>query len=214
MFSQLKSEFARRQNAVLIASVALHLFFLGFVLHSPPPIFVAPSLVTKGQGGSTLTRIYFGGEHGITQAHPRTHISLPTSPRQLAIQRRPDIAPKMQKGNDIRASLASDGLSAGSTFGSLSYGRLSGFEVRPALPVVSVDPIVSSDLLDGSAGDVVIEITIDSAGNITDMRILQSFTPAIDQKVLAALEQWHFLPATRDGSPIPSKQDVHYHFPR
>jgi hypothetical protein len=36
--------------------------------------------------------------------------------------------------------------------------------------------------------------------------------PAIDEKVLAALESWHFHPATRDGIPIPSKQDVHYHF--
>jgi hypothetical protein len=35
---------------------------------------------------------------------------------------------------------------------------------------------------------------------------------AIDQKVLLALESWHFHPATRDGIPIPSKQDVHYHF--
>jgi hypothetical protein len=37
-------------------------------------------------------------------------------------------------------------------------------------------------------------------------------TPAIDQKVLLALETWRFRPATRDGIPIPSKQDVHYHF--
>jgi len=36
--------------------------------------------------------------------------------------------------------------------------------------------------------------------------------PAIDGKVLAALESWRFHPATRDGVPIPSKQDVVYHF--
>jgi hypothetical protein len=42
--------------------------------------------------------------------------------------------------------------------------------------------------------------------------VVQSLRPAIDAKVLAALESWHFLPATRDGVAIPSKQDVYYHF--
>jgi hypothetical protein len=41
---------------------------------------------------------------------------------------------------------------------------------------------------------------------------VQSLGPAIDEKVLAALENWHFHPATRDGVPTPSKQDVVYHF--
>jgi hypothetical protein len=42
--------------------------------------------------------------------------------------------------------------------------------------------------------------------------VVQSLGPAIDAKVLAALENWRFRPATRDGVPIPSKQDVVYHF--
>jgi hypothetical protein len=41
---------------------------------------------------------------------------------------------------------------------------------------------------------------------------VQSLGPAIDAKVMAALENWRFRPATRDGVPIPSKQDVVYHF--
>jgi TonB family protein len=216
MFSQFKSELSRRQKIFPSVSVALHLLLLAFVVHSPPPIFVAPALVTKGDGGRSLTRIYFGGESGITQNHPDLHVFLPQreQTKPIALHHLAAIPAKKQKGNDVRASVAADALSAGSVYGSLSYGRIIGPEVRPALPVVSVDPAVSSDLLDGMTGDVVIEITIDSAGNITDMKVLQSFMPAVDQKVLAAVEQWHFLPATRDGSPIPSKQDVHYHFPR
>ena len=38
--------------------------------------------------------------------------------------------------------------------------------------------------------------------------VLQSLGPAIDQKVLAALENWRFTPASKNGVPIPSKQDV------
>jgi TonB family protein len=120
----------------------------------------------------------------------------------------------MQKGSATASSLAPDGAAAGSLYGSLSYGSLAGIEVRPALPSVSFDPVVQPDLLNGMTGDEIVEITIDSVGNIVEMKVLQSLGSAVDQKVLAALEKWHFIPATRDGVPIPSKQDVHYHFPR
>jgi TonB family protein len=103
------------------------------------------------------------------------------------------------------------GVSAGSTYGSQAEGPLAGADVRPALPIHGSDPQVFPWEL-RQEGDVVIEITIDEAGNIIDKTVLHSMSPAIDQKVLLALESWHFHPATRDGIPIPSKQDVHYHF--
>jgi len=213
MFAQFRFGVPRQQPALLSVSVGLHLLLLGFILHSPPPIFVAPSLVTKGDGGNALTRIYFGVQTGITQAHPVPRV-FRREVKSRRISELPPLSARMQKGNAIASSLANDPSPAGSVYGSLSYGPLAGFEVRPALPVVSVDPVVPAALLDGTAGDVIVEITIDSGGTITDMKLLQSFNPSIDQKVLAALEKWHFLPATRNGVPIPSRQDVHYHFPR
>jgi TonB family protein len=213
MFVQFKFGPPKRQAVLLCSSLAVHFLFLGWILHSPAPIFVAPQEVTKGDGGSTLTRIYFGGQTGVTQAHPEPHRFL-RQPNIRSLHQLPPLSAKMQKGNATASSLAPEGAAAGSAYGSLSYGSLAGFEVRPALPVVSFDPVIQPDLLNGITGDVIIEITIDSVGNITDMKVLQSFNPAVDQKVLAALEKWHFFPATRNGVPIPSKQDVHYHFPR
>jgi protein TonB len=90
---------------------------------------------------------------------------------------------------------------------------MSGPEIRPALPVVSPDPVFGSDAA-GLQGDVIVEITIDEAGNIVQKTVLQSLGPAIDGRVLAALEKWQFSPASKSGVPIPSKQDVYYHFPR
>jgi TonB family protein len=203
----------KRQAALQSLSLGVHFLFLVWVLHSPAPIFVAPSLVTKGDAGSSLTRIYFGGQTGIRQAHPTPHV-FPHRANPRLVHQLPALSAKMQKGNATASSLAADGAAAGSPYGSLSYGSLAGFEVRPALPVVSFDPVVQPQLLDGITGDVIVEITIDSTGNIIDMKVLQSLAPAVDQRVLAALEKWHFLPATRNGAPIPSKQDVHYHFPR
>jgi len=213
MFAQFKFGLPKRQPALLGSSLAAHFLFLGWILHSPPPIFVAPHEIARGEGGSFLTRIYFGGQTGVTQAHPAPPRFL-HQPSIRPLHPLPPLSAKMQRGNATASSLAPEGLAAGSSYGSLSYGSLTGFEVRPALPVVSSDPVIEPDLLNGVTGDVIIEITIDSVGNITEMKVLQSFNSAVDQKVLAALEKWHFLPATRNGVPIPSKQDVHYHFPR
>ena len=70
-----------------------------------------------------------------------------------------------------------------------------------------------SELPPGVQGDVVVEVTIDARGNIIEKRILQRIGYGIDEKVLAALEGWRFTPATQDGVPIPSRHDVHFHFP-
>lgn len=114
----------------------------------------------------------------------------------------------------MRASLPPNEHPAGSPYGSLSYGTFAGPEVRPALPISSPDPILESEVRSSAQGDVIVEVTIDAQGNIVQTIVLQSLGPAIDQSVLAALEKWHFTPASRNGVPIPSKQDVYYHFPR
>ena len=114
---------------------------------------------------------------------------------------------------EIASAAANPAPSAGSAYGSLSDGASAGHEIRAALPSVTFEPLVSADDLRGVVeGNVVVEITIDEAGNIMSKAIVQSLGPAIDAKVLAALENWRFRPATRDGVPIPSKQDVVYHF--
>jgi TonB family protein len=212
MFTPIRCGIPARQAAWLGCSFAVHFLLLAIILKSPAPSFLAPSLVSRGEGGSTATRIYFGGQHGILQDRPpRLVLSIP-SPSHRTVHPRPSPPAKVAAGNDTKAELA-QAISVGSPFGSLSDGRSSGFEIRPALPTVSFDPVVEPELLDGKSGDVVVEITIDSAGNITDMKVLESLGP-VDQRVLAALAKWHFFPATRDGTPIASKQDVHYHFPR
>ena len=61
-------------------------------------------------------------------------------------------------------------------------------------------------------GNEVIEITIDERGDIVRKTVLQSLGPDIDSKCLAALDNWHFQPATRNGAPIPSKQDAIFPF--
>jgi TonB family protein len=211
MFSQLHPAAPKRQTASLSISLAIHLLVLGWLLHSPAPIFVAPLSVAKGESGSSLTRIYFGGDSGVTQEQPKP-LTLRRPPKIASPHRLEPPAAKREAGNEI-ATARPGGPAAGSLYGSLSYGTFTGPEIRPALPIVSPDPAFGSDA-SGIEGDVIVEITIDEAGAIVQKIVIQSLGPAVDQKVLAALENWRFSPASKNGVPIPSKQDVYYHFPR
>ncbi len=212
MFTQLYPAVPKRQATLLSVSLALHFLFLGWLLHGPAPIFVAPSSVTRGDSGAALTRIYFGGDSGVAQEQPNPHLTLPRPPKTASPHRLEPPAPKREAGNEL-ASLRPTGPAAGSLYGSLSYGTFVGPEIRPALPIVSPDPVFGSDTA-GITGDVIVEITIDEQGTIVQKSVIQSLGPAVDGRVLAALEKWHFTPASKNGVPIPSKQDVYYHFPR
>ena len=213
MFTQLNAAASKRPGVLKSISLVLHLSFLAWLVHSPSPIFIAPSSVTRGNGGTTVSRLYFGGRSGVTQDHVAQSV-LPRSAKTEKGRRLAPLPPKKQAGNEITAALRANEGPAGSPYGSISYGSILGLEVRPALPIVSPDPVIGSEQLDGMVGDEIIEITIDERGNIIATRVLQSLGPQVDQRVLAALEQWQFSPATKNGVPIPSKQDVHYHFPR
>jgi TonB family protein len=212
MFTSLHPGISKRSTISLSISLALHFIFLGWLLHSPAPIFVAPSWVMKGESGSSLTHIYFGGDTGVAQEVPKPKLTWQQPPRNAKAHRLEPPPAKLEAGNET-ASMRPSGPAAGSLYGSLSYGTLTGPEIRPALPIVSPDPVFGSDG-DGIEGDVIVEVTIDEQGVIVQKIMLHSLGPAVDQKVLAALEKWQFTPASKNGVPIPSKQDVYYHFPR
>ena len=57
------------------------------------------------------------------------------------------------------------------------------------------------------------EVTIDEKGNVADTKVLESLGYGLEDKVLEALKNWRFTPATMNGIAIASRQDVHFHFP-
>jgi TonB family protein len=212
MFTPLYPGIPKRQATFLSVSLALHLVFLVWLLHSPAAIFVAPSSVAKGESGGYVTPIYFGGNAGISDEHPKPQLTWQRPQKNSNARRLQPPPAKLERGNET-ASVGPSGPAAGSPYGSLSYGTFSGPEIRPALPVVSPDPVFGSDAA-ALQGDVIVEVTIDEQGTIVQKVVLHSLGPAVDNRILAALEKWQFSPASKNGVPIPSKQDVYYHFPR
>jgi periplasmic protein TonB len=215
MFSQLNPTTPKKPATILASSVTVHLLLLAWVLHSPAPIFVSPSSVMQGEHGAGLHYLYFPGKPEVSEEPPRqAHLTWTRSSKAVKAPHKQPPVSKVESDTEVAAVLAPNERPAGSLYGSLYYGKATGPEVRPALPVVARDPAIGPDLMHEIAGDVVVEVTIDEQGKITELKLTQSLSPAIDQLVLAAVGKWQFLPATRNGTPIPSKQDVYYHFPR
>jgi TonB family protein len=195
----------------LPVSIALHVIFFMLLLRGRTPIFVAPTATLGGVHGSSVTHLYWAkGTSPVAatgkDSAPKHHLvwQKPQPPQ-------PDQPPPSEDARTETASAPSP--TAGSPYGSLSDGASAGEEIRPALPAVTSEPRVNpEDLLGIAEGNVIVEITIDERGAIVSKAVMKSMGPAIDGKVLAALESWRFHPATRDGVPIPSKQDVVYHF--
>ncbi len=227
MFNQTNPAAGRTQRWVRTASLALHGLILAFLLHSPKPLKLTPVSVALGNNGKSITRLYWSSKNpdDSTQSssdsatqhyrHERFSQKLTWKPApQSAKNSQQALARTEAQDNSQTQTLSAlgHGAQAGVPYGSLYSGSYSGDEIRPALPNATSDPTVYPWQLPLSAGNEVIEITIDERGEIVNKTVLQSLGPDIDDKCLAALENWHFRPATRNGKPIPSKQDAVFPF--
>lgn len=185
-----------RRNRALFASFLIH----GVVLYcwlDRPPRFVPASMVAWGRNGQSAELVYFPRAEGESSAE-KTQLHLP--PKHKARKKLPEPPVRSTRaGSPLAASL---------------NGSLEGTQAMPAIPLIFPDPTISPwELRNGLQGDVVVEVTIDERGNVTATRLLESLQQNIDQKVVAAVREWRFKPATVDGLAIRSRQDVHFHFP-
>jgi TonB family protein len=229
MFAQLNPESGRRQRA-LAGSLALHGLLFAWMLHTPEPQLLTPNSVAIGHNGKVVTPLYFptaspddsttssSDEASEVYRHQRLgHEKLVL--RQNSVEAKLTLPPSLlaRSGAEDNAKTATlskqgHGAPAGLPYGSVPGGPVYGDEIRPALPITTADPVVYPWQRPDSEGRVVIEITIDETGEIVRKTVLQSLGPEIDNQCLAALENWHFQPATHNGAPIASKQDAIFPF--
>lgn len=69
-----------------------------------------------------------------------------------------------------------------------------------------------STMRPGTEGDVVLDALIDEQGKISHLTVLAGIDPPIDHNVMETVRLWTFTPATKEGRPISSKQELHFHF--
>jgi protein TonB len=88
-------------------------------------------------------------------------------------------------------------------------------DIEMALLQFSPDPKPDlSRLAPGTQGDVVLDIVIDTHGKITQITLVKGLGGDVDKSVMATAARWTFAPATRDGTPIESSQQLLFHYER
>lgn len=206
----------RRYGAIGV-SVAAHLVFLAVIaFHNPKVIELSPAWIAYGDGAHNYKLVYLpaGANDDVPSDTSRLHFpSSAIKPKPRPRPHTPQPAPEPQRVM-ADAEAGDHNSRAGSPLGTMIDGPITGHEVHVAYPTVFPNPPVDRAALPRDlVGDVVIEVTIDSQGNVVETRIVQAIGHGIDEKVEATLRRWHFQPATLDGSPVASKHDVHFHFP-
>jgi TonB family protein len=193
-----------------LSSAFLHCAILAGLIAAARPVFIQPSSVAFGNHDSTSSQ-------SITYLASSSENRLPSSTLQAPSAKappksKPAKAKKEKKEKPPAAEAPAEVSRAGSSYGSMSAVSISGYEARPAFPINFPDP-PRSEMPQGLSGDVVIEVTIDTQGNVADTKILESLGDGIDDKVVATVRNWRFTPAMVNGVAIASRQDVHFHFP-
>jgi TonB family protein len=230
MFALLNAEAPARKRAVMAGSLVLHGVLFAWLLHPPEPPLLNATSVAPGRDGRVLAQLYFPS----TQADDSTTSSPPHATEVYRHQRfghekliwkqnrerakenqaSPQLAPSGAEDKSQTATLSNlgHGAPAGLPYGSAPGSPIFGDEIRPALPTTTVDPVVYPWELPDAEGNVVVEIIIDERGVIIQKTVLHSMGQKLDERFLAALDQWHFQPATRNGVAIVSKQDAIFHY--
>jgi TonB family protein len=203
--------------------VAAHLAVLAaLAFHNPRVIDdLSPAWLAYGEGAHSYKLVYLA---------PATNENVPPDAAKLLFPPRTSKARPNPRSQPLKAApeprqvtadaeAADHNSRAGSPLGTLIDGPMidgpiTGHEVHVAYPVVYPDPPVDrAELPRNLQGDVVIEVTIDSQGNVVETKIVQAIGHGIDEKIEATLRRWRYQPATLDGMPVASRHDVHFHFP-
>jgi TonB family protein len=204
-----------RRYRVIGSSIAAHIVLLVLIVVYPrTPIEVTPTWLANGNSSHTYQLIYVApAPEDETPLDAKLRLPKRATPPRKPKNVKPE-APKPELSQLADAQPGPENLKAGTYLGRVVDGPIVGHEVHVAYPVVYPDPPVDrADLPRDLVGDVVIEVTIDSGGNVVETKVVQAIGHGIDEKIVATLRRWHYQPATLDGTPVASHHDVHFHFP-
>ncbi len=187
------------------ASVAVHVCVLGALLYVRPPQLA--SVERPGDAtGHLLSLTYAPGMSAPAaqlqseKVPPRKQSPSTLLPAPTPVQ--PEVAAAATAAaSDPRAASGVDALGDGDT--------------TVALLVVHPSPKPDlSQLPSGTSGDVIVDVVIDKDGRIAKYTMMRGLGHGVDQTVLATIQQWTFQPATRNGVPVASEQELLFHYVR
>ncbi len=188
-------------------SIALHACVLGALLFTMPPELM--QVVTPGDHSGHLISLTYSPGSGAPEStlEGRKRPAAKTvPPRIVAVTVPTPVAPPIPPP----AALASTSTDATSGADALGDGNTT-------LALVVVHPPPHPDLSQlpaGTRGDVIVDVVIDKTGRIAKFTMTRGLGHGVDEAVLATIKQWTFQPATRNGVPVASEQELLFHYER
>jgi protein TonB len=197
----------QRTSKHIVGSVSVHLLLLAAIIHRSAP-WVAPIRLPGSQHGSNLLLAYLPGRAPAqsTAANPKTQPKPADSKSPTPTLPKPKTKPTDSSPNTN--SPATDHPDSATGADALGSGNI---DIALASYFPTPKPDLSS-LPRGTKGDVILDIVIDATGKISDLKITSGLGHGIDETVIATVQQWTFHPATRDGQPVASEQELHFHY--
>jgi protein TonB len=187
-------------------SAALHLALFAVIFHQTRHV-IAPIHYPGTANGHNLTLSYLPGRAPKPAIAPPPKSNPLEVKSKLALKHEPEkITPTETSPN--RNSPQSDHPDSTSGADALGSGNIS-------IALVKYFPRPHPDLSplpDGAKGDVILDVTIDESGKVSDLKLVKGIEHTVDEFVMATVRKWTYTPANRDGQPIASEQEVHFHY--
>lgn len=185
----------------------LHLLILGVLVHQSRS-WIAPIRLPGNEHGTNLMVTYLPGRAPVQASTPNTK----TEPKQAATNT-PLPNPPTQKLKPDPASPNTNSPASPNPDSTTGTDSLGEGNINIALATYFPTPKPDLSVLPhGTKGDVILDVVIDTAGKIADIKMTSGLGHGIDETVIATVQQWTFHPATRDGQPVASEQELHFHY--
>jgi protein TonB len=197
----------RRTPNYAIASSLFHLLLIAVVVHQRVA-WVAPIRLPGSSDGTHLLLTYSPGKAPLQTSTPNPK----TTPKR-AESTTPLPTPVTQKPKETTSSPNTSAPASRQPDSTAGADSLGSGNINIAL--VSYFPTPKPDLSTlprGTKGDVILDIVIDTTGKIADIKMTSGLGHGIDESVIATIQQWTFHPATKDGQPVASEQELHFHY--
>ena len=189
------------------APAVLHLLVLGVLIHQRAA-FIAPIRLPGNEHGTNLMVTYLPGRAPVQASTPNTK----TEPKEAATNT-PLPTPPTPKLKADPASPNTNSPATSNPDSTTGADSLGSGNINIALASYFPPPKPDlSTLPRGTKGDVILDVVIDSAGKIADIKMTSGLGHGIDENVIATVQQWTFHPATKDGQPVASEQELHFHY--
>jgi protein TonB len=190
-------------NRWITASLAVHALVIGGVLFHRAPQIVRVERPGDANGHNVVLMFNPGsGAPAAALQAKEQPIQKPTPAPTIAVPAKTAPAPTVASTDPGTGNSAGDD--------ALGEGNITlALEMNHPSPKPDLSRLPS-----GTRGDVVVDVVIDAQGRIAKSTLARGLGNGIDETVLATIQQWTFQPATRDGKPVPSEQELLFHYER